>query len=183
LKTLVEQNSDEEILRLSLENPKYFEILVSKYKDPFIRKARSILKSDEDAEDTVQEAFVKIYIKANKFRKMEGASFNSWAYKILINTALTMLEKSKRHYSQRSDSDIDLIGGFDSEFEKITRLDEFLSYLSKLPLAFQRVLKMATLDGISLEKIAEKENVSVGAIRTKIHRAKKAFEKTRLNII
>src|SRR5512146_75715 len=88
--------SDEELLALSVAHPSLFALLVRKYEEPFLRKARSIVRDEEDAVDVVQEAFTKIYLNAKKFKPQEGASFSSWGYRILINTALTQYQKRKR---------------------------------------------------------------------------------------
>src|SRR3989344_7914997 len=81
-------HSDEELLGLSVANPSLFALLVRKYEAPFMRKALSIVRGHEEAQDVVQEAFTKIYLNAEKFQKQEAAPFSSWGYKILINTAL-----------------------------------------------------------------------------------------------
>src|SRR5580704_9150657 len=95
-----EGKSDEEILALSAAHPSLFALIVRKYEEAFMRKARGIVRGDEAAEDVVQEAFTKIYLNAAKFQKQEGAQFSSWAYRILINTALTHYAKKKRERGQ-----------------------------------------------------------------------------------
>ena len=68
---------DEEVLRLSLDDPSYFSVLVDKYQVPFIRKALGILRNQEEAEDVVQDTFTKIYKYGHKFKKEEGIEFKS----------------------------------------------------------------------------------------------------------
>src|SRR3989344_3515123 len=84
---------DEEILYASVKRPRFFEVLVDRYTDPFHNKVRGIIGNREEVDDIVQEAFVKIYLNARRFKVQEGASFKSWAYKILINTCLTKAKK------------------------------------------------------------------------------------------
>ena len=56
------------------------------------------MKRKEDTEDTVQETFVKIYLNAKKFKKEKtGDSFKNWAYKILINCAISRYGKLKKN--------------------------------------------------------------------------------------
>src|SRR3989344_9344870 len=81
--------SDEEVLRASQKNPDAFAILVSRYEEAFLRKARSILYAREDAEEVVQDAFTRIYVYADRYVPQEGASFSSWAYAILTRLAFT----------------------------------------------------------------------------------------------
>src|SRR3989338_6258284 len=91
-----EGKSDEEILALSVSHPSLFVLLVRAYEEPFLRKAMSIVREREEAEDIVQEAFTKIYLNAKKFKVVEGAKFSSWGSRILINPALTHYAKRKR---------------------------------------------------------------------------------------
>src|SRR4051812_18052933 len=100
-----EGRSDEELLALSVSHPSLFALLVRKYEQPFLRKALSIVKGQEEAEDVVQEAFTKIYINAAKFKKQEGAQFSSWGYRILINTALTHYAKKKKEWQREAQLD------------------------------------------------------------------------------
>jgi DNA-directed RNA polymerase specialized sigma24 family protein len=72
-----EERSDEEILAASVVHPSLFALLVRKYEEPFLRKARSIVHDEIAAEDIVQEAFTKIYLNAKKFKTVEGATFSS----------------------------------------------------------------------------------------------------------
>src|SRR3989344_3093502 len=97
--------TDEEVLAASVAHPSLFALLVRKYEEPFLRKALSIVRAQEEAEDVVQEAFTKIYLNAAKFKKQEGASFSSWGYRILINTALTHYQKQKRDRTSHAELD------------------------------------------------------------------------------
>src|SRR3989344_7314749 len=87
---------DEDILRASQNEPAIFEILVERYQEPLLRAALRVVRRREEAEDIVQEAFVKMYKNADKFEKLDGIEFKSWAYKIAINTAITHYRKLKR---------------------------------------------------------------------------------------
>src|SRR5262245_59938532 len=91
------QLADAELLALSIEKPAYFEEIVARYQRAFVRKAVSILRDDNDAYDAVQETFVRIYTAARRFKPQEGASFSSWAYKILVNQCYTAYKKKHKH--------------------------------------------------------------------------------------
>ncbi len=99
------EQKDEDILAASVQHPSLFALLVRKYEEAFLRKARGIVRDEAAAEDIVQEAFVKIYLNAKKFQKVEGASFSSWAYRIVINTALTQYMKQKREQGRTAQLD------------------------------------------------------------------------------
>ena len=89
---------DEELLRKSLDDPRLFGVLIDRYQTAFLRKAIGIVRSREEAEDITQEAFTKIYLNAGKFQKLPGIEFKSWAWRILVNTALTHYRKLKKSF-------------------------------------------------------------------------------------
>ncbi len=176
-----EERSDEELLALSITHPSYFALLVRKYEAAFLRKAVSIVRDEEDATDVVQEAFTKIYLNAKKFKTVEGAQFSSWAYRILINTALTQYQKRKRRgavTAQLDDEIWQLIPDKNlRQFEKKEFIDEVASVLSRMPAPLARALNLFFLEGKTQEEIAQEEGLTVGAIKTRVHRAKKEFKK------
>lgn len=173
--------SDEQILAQSLQHPSLYALLVRKYEEAFLRKAMSIVHSKEEAEDIVQEAFTKIYMNAAKFKKQDGAQFSSWGYRILINTALTHYQKQKRKGERQTELDEEIWALIPDrnlrQFEKKEFMDEVASVLSRLPEPFAKALSSFFLEGKSQEEMAEEEGVSVGAIKTRVHRAKKEFKK------
>ncbi len=179
------EKSDADILALSLKHPVHFEFIVNKYRDEFLRKITSILKSKTEAEDIVQDTFVKIYLNAAKFKVQEGASFKSWAYRILLNTCYTYCQKKNKEklFVNAVDSDeLDEAGSHapDKAFGELFDRDQFLSVISKIPNAFARILTLSVIHGKSQEDIAEIEDISVGAVRTRLHRAKTEYEKFKI---
>lgn len=176
------EKKDEEILALSIAKPDIFSILVDRYQEAFLRKARSILGHEElSVEDIVQDTFVKIYANAPKFRTVAGASFKSWGYRILVNTCFTFYQKNKREkqFAFHVDDEIaEMVpdNSYDKFEQKLDR-DYLLSLLSKMPVMLARILKLYAIEEKSQEDIAKIEGISIGAVRTRIHRAKKELKK------
>lgn len=81
-----------------------FEQLVVLNSSKMYRGAYRILKHKEQAEDCVQEAFMKAYLKIGSFN--EESKFSTWAYSITVNTALDMLRKNTKH-NHSSDHELD----------------------------------------------------------------------------
>lgn len=180
---------DEEILAQSVTTPDIFSILVDRYEEAFLRKANQIILNDpETARDIVQEAFVKIYLNAAKFKIQEGASFKSWGYKILINTCFTKYKKLKSERVFLSDLDPEIQELVPSKadnvlYEQKLDTDYVLSLISKLPVILGRVLRLYSVEGKSQKDIAKIEGISLGAVRARIHRAKKEIKKMNLHTI
>lgn len=175
------QWGDEELLAASVHTPSLFALLVRKYEEPFARKAFSIVRNQEAAEDVVQEAFTKIYINANKFKKQEGAQFSSWAYRILINTALTHYARRKRVGQATVELDEEIWALIPDknlrQFEKKELEDLVASVLGRMPAPLATALRKFFIEGKSQEEMARDEGMTVGAVKTRVHRAKKEFKR------
>lgn len=170
---------DEEVLTLSLAHPDTFAVLVDRYEAPFTRRARKILRERELVEDVVQETFTKIYLNAGKFKKVPGASFKSWGYKILLNTSFTLWQKRKRDrevFVELSPEGWEMIADAALAGEGREMGDYVASILTRLPKHLSSVLSLHFLEGRSHKEIARQEGMSVGAVKTRVYRAKRAFE-------
>ena len=173
---------DVEILRASRDNPALFEVLVSRYEEAFLRKAKYILKDDEKAQDVVQDAFVKIYLNAARYQPMPGASLKSWMYKVLVNLCFTAWKKGKRaqEFNALLDPELmELVRDAGEELEREARYDSdtIVSLLSKLPVTLVRVIELHFLEGKPQREVARAVGISEGAVRARVHRAKQAMKK------
>jgi RNA polymerase sigma-70 factor (ECF subfamily) len=188
---LLQTKSDEEILAESLTKPALFEELVTRYRDAFLKRAQHIIGSKETAEDIVQDAFVKIYLNAGRFVSNGEGSFRSWGYKIVTNTALTYYARLKKEYSRTTSLDDALEYTEEGDvWEKMNSAHfekEIVFIISSLPRKVSRLLHWSIREGLSQDEIAKREGVSVGAVKTRIHRAKKmlrdALRNSQLNTI
>lgn len=181
--------SDEEVLALSVRSPKFFSIIVERYQGLFLRKTRPIVGGgEEDACDIVQDTFVKIYLNADRYKKIPGASFKSWAYKILLNTCFSWCKKKKRerHFFASLDEELlEFVPDARAAEKWEDRLDReyLISLMSALPEKLGRMLRLHYLEGKPHREIARIEGVRENAIRTRVHRAKKALHKIHLTMV
>lgn len=176
----ISQMKDEEILRASIDEPAMFELLVAKYQQPLMRAAFKIVRRKEEAEDIVQEAFVKIYKNAAKFEKLEGIEFKSWAYKITVNTAITHYRKLKNSAILIEDPGQFEIADDDTPEERHIAVDAKAvveKHIRNLPEHLARVLKMYYLEDKSYKMIAEEEQISIPTLKMRLFRAKRLFKK------
>lgn len=173
--------SDAEILARVGKEPELFAILVRRYEAPLLRRARRILFSPEEAEEAVQDAFTKMYLYADKYRPQEGASFSSWAYTILNRVAYTKYRAVRTEQGKRADlipEQYESLPDEQGEFiEDLSIRNEVLAALAKLPETAAKILKLQFIEGKSQEEIANEEDLSVSAVKTRVHRAKKLFKK------
>lgn len=173
---------DEEILRRSLDEPALFELLMEKYHEPLMRAAWRVVRGREEAEDIVQEAFVKMYKNAYKFEKLEGIEFKSWAYKITINTAITHYRKLKRGEFLSEDPSI-YQGEAGQEladnriFSKVDAQSAVADTMAEMPDHLRTVLQGYYMDDKSYRTIAHEQGISISTLKMRLFRAKKLFRK------
>lgn len=172
--------SDEAVLSRVQAEPWLFTVILERYQAAFLRKAKSIIFNEQDAEEVVQDAFTKIYMNAHRFEVQEGAKFSSWAYTILVNTALTRYQKCVREGKRTmllEPEYMEQLGemkehsGFNQNKDAIERI------LERMPGHFARVLRLHYLEHWSHKDIAEETGETVGAVKARIHRAKAEFRK------
>ena len=173
---------DEEILKLSLKDPSRFSLLVDKYEEAFMRAAFSITRSREEAEDILQETFTRIYMNGASYKKQPGASFKSWAYKILVNTSFTHYQKLKKRNG--TVSYLDPVLYEDSVVAESAELSSnadnkaiITATISKMPEHLGRLLKLYFLEDKSYKEIADMENITTTTLKMRLFRAKRLFKK------
>ncbi len=172
--------SDEELLSRSRVEPWLFTFIVERYEAPFVRKVRGIIRDERDVEEVVQDAFVKIYVKADSFTPQPGASFSSWAYRILLNTAFTRYQKLRKEGERFLSTDPEFME-FIAVEENLTVVnmdrDGIERVLARLPGGFAEVLRLHYLERWSHRDIGESLGENEGTVKARIHRAKAAFRK------
>ncbi len=172
--------TDEELLYRSQAEPWLFSMILDRYQDAFFRKSESILHSPLDSEEVVQDAFTKIYLNMHRFEVREGARFSSWAYTILVNTALTRYMKRKRMGARVVTLDPEyeqLMGDGEDHAALREDEDEIARVMERIPGHFAAVLRLHYLERWSHKDIARELGTSVAAVKTRIHRAKGVFKK------
>ncbi|MBI4132795.1 MAG: sigma-70 family RNA polymerase sigma factor [Candidatus Sungbacteria bacterium] len=176
---------DEIILHSAQEKPALFSILIDRYQAPFLRLAQRVVRDRGDSEDIVQEAFIKIYRYAHRFKKGQDRKFSSWAYKIVLNTAITHYHKAKKREWLLPDpagSGMDPTADeahaqfralvLDRETEAVVH-----SVLEVMPEELAGLLRAYYLEDKSYQTIAVREGISIGALKMKLFRARKLFKK------
>lgn len=172
---------DAEILARSRKEPELFAVLVRRYEPALLRRAKAILRSPEDAEEVVQDAFTKMYLYADRYRAQERASFSSWVYTILNRVAYTkyaarrkewgkLAELEPEHYESLPDARAEFL-------EDLSIRDEVVAALAKIPEAAAKLLRLQFIEGKTQEEIAASEDLSIPAVKTRVHRAKKLFKR------
>ena len=176
--------SDLDIVRQSLANIDYFSCLHDRYESRLLRYIKRIsYVTNEEAEDILQEAFIKIWKNLNDFNP--SLKLSSWLYRIVHNQTISYWRKNKslkndhqiifdENISQTIADDFQL----DHEKEQLVAT-QIHSTLNQLPKKYKEVLILKYFEKMSYEEISDVLKIPEGTVATRINRAKKAFEKSR----
>lgn len=166
-----------------------FEEIVRRYKNRLINFIFQIVGDREAAEDLTQEAFVRVYRHAHRFR--EGATFSTWVYTIASNLAKNELRnRARRPYfswgqgnKKDDDDDFDplmLIGDEtqrpDIVNENRELRDVLLKAVASLNQKYKTIFTLRDLQGLSYEEIAEILEIPMGTVKSRVNRARLALK-------
>ncbi len=159
-----------------------FEQLVKRYDRNVFRIANHITHSREDAEDVVQEAFLKAYSNLEKFQ--EQSKFYTWLVRIAVNEALMKLRKRRPERFVSLDEDVKTeddslpreVADWSPNPEQLYNQEELRDILSRtiqgLPPTFRTVFVLRDVEGLSTEETAEALELSVPAVKSRLLRAR-----------
>ena len=169
--------------RISASDQAAFEMLMRQHNSKLFRVARSILKDDAEAEDTLQDAYLDAYRHMGQFRG--GARLGTWLVRIVINHSLMRLRKQKRHRvvvsfsgdatdAERVQADV-----ADDNAEpppsttlraEVRRMLE--RRIDELPVAFRTVFVMRDVEDMTVQETAECLAIPAATVRTRLFRAR-----------
>ena len=132
--------------------------------------AYRLVEDRSDAEDVAQEAYLRIYRGLAGFR--EEARFETWMYRIVANCAMTELKKRGRFGLLLSDEDLD-VPVPDRASERALDRDELDRALAELPEGQRVAVVLKDVYGLSVREISEELGVEEGAVKVRLHRARK----------
>ena len=181
LKTL----SDEEVVeRVLAGETELFEILMRRYNQRLYRVARAILTDDGEAEDVMQDAYVRAYTHLDQFA---GRSlFSTWLTRIAVHEALARARRGRRMVriedpAPRGESSMKDLRSTDSgpEQQAIQRdlrsgLEAAIGTLSE---SYRSVLVLRDVEGLTTAETAECLGISEGLTKTRLHRARAAMRR------
>ena len=176
--------SDEELVKKSLQNIDYFACIYERYEQKLIRYILRISSfSIEEAEDILQEAFIKAWRNLNEFNK--DLKFSSWIYRIVRNTTITEWKKTKsKGRDKKQDIEEELFRNIPSLLNTEKEADQKFNnknigkILQLMPEKYREVLILKFLEEKNYQEISDILKKPNGTIATLINRAKKSFYET-----
>jgi RNA polymerase sigma-70 factor, ECF subfamily len=174
--------SDEEVVeRVLAGETELFEILMRRYNQRLYRVARAILVDDGEAEDVMQDAYVRAYTHLGQFA---GRSrFSTWLTRIAVYEALARARRGKRlvrieHLPQEKEQSMSADGRGPEQIAIQRDLQTVLeAAIAALPESFRSVLMLRDVEGLSTAETAEGLGISEALVKTRLHRAHAALRR------
>lgn len=173
--------TDEQIVVLTLKNQDYYLCLMKRYEAKLLNYILKISNiSREDAEDILQEIFIKAYQNLNDFDL--NYKFSNWIYSTAHNSTISAFRKKKVRPQTVSWEDKDLNNILEStldventSLQKLT-YKQILKIINRLPLKYKDVLILKFMEGKDYREISDILHKPMGTIATLINRAKKSLK-------
>src|SRR5688500_14179677 len=156
--------------------------------------AMRMTRNRADAEDLVQETYLKAYRGFGGFT--EGTNLKAWLYRILTNTFINRYRSQKRRPEETDLGEVEdfylyrRLGGLEEARASRSAEDELLDLftdtevkeaLESLPEQFRIAVLLADVEGFSYKEIAEILDIPIGTVMSRLHRGRKALQKRLYN--
>ena len=160
------------------------------YMGPLYSAALRMTRNPADAEDLVQETYLRAYRGFEGFK--EGTNLKAWLYRILTNTFINQYRSAKRKPDQvdlDDVEDLDLyrrLGGWEAamagrspETEVLESMPETAvkEAVESLPEQFRMAVLLADVEGFAYKEIAEILDIPIGTVMSRLHRGRKLLQK------
>lgn len=162
------------------DNPKMqarFNQTVLPHIDAAYNLARWVMRNDQDAEDAVQDAYIRAF---RHFEGYRGENARAWLLRIVRNTCYTALRQQRAYEADLSLDDMVALPGLASNPETIVlqRLDiaRLKAALDELPMEFREVVVLCELEGMSYREIAEIVDIPLGTVMSRLARARRKLQ-------
>ncbi len=157
-------------------NTSKFSYFIDQYKDMAFSIAFRIVNNREDAEEIVQDSFLRAYKSLGKFRG--DSKFSTWFYRIVVNNALSRKKKDTEEANEVDISMVtdDAVYSVESAYKSLAREDQkkFIELaLGKLSMEDRLLLTLYYLSESSIDEISAITGIAIENIKMKLHRARK----------
>jgi RNA polymerase sigma factor (sigma-70 family) len=147
--------------------------LYNQYCDGMFAVAMRFVKDSMEAEDIVQEAFIKAFAKLNQYKA--EVTFGAWLKRIVINKSIDCLKSKKQHLQELEEVHLKVIDdNYQNEWlvDDTITLDEIKLAIQKLPDKYRYVVMLYLVEGYDHQEISGILNISEIASRTQLSRGK-----------
>lgn len=172
-----EHNDEELVRRISEGDHGAFAQLVERHSKLFFSAAFRMTNNTEEAEDIVQDAYVKLWQKPERFDPSKGVKFTTWFYRVVTNLAIDQTRKRKPQVkSEVLDYMADDTPLADEQLSESDEQAVLEDAIQRLPERQRAALNLCFYEGLSNKEAAEVLEIGVKALESLLMRAKKALK-------
>ncbi|MGJ4747467.1 RNA polymerase sigma factor [Leptospira sp. SA-E8] len=173
-KQTVREKEIQLLKRIKEGDDKAYIELTGPYRERLYRKAVSMVKDGDDAEDIVQDALISGYRSIRNFRAESGVY--TWLYRIVVNKSKDLLAKRKRARENSMDDSEFQVTDDRISFEKKVELSDESNYLinkiNELEDIYKEVIELRYFEEMSYSQIAEILGTNIGTVKSRLFKAK-----------
>jgi RNA polymerase sigma factor (sigma-70 family) len=147
--------------------------LYEKYASKMFGVSRRYVKTIENAEEVIVEAFCKVFQKIDLYTSQ--GSFEGWIRKVVVNESLMFIRKNYRFNEHLDINDV-TVRAVDITIEDELSANEILSLLDQLPTGYRTVFNLYVLEGLKHKEIAELLEISINTSKSQLILAKKRLK-------
>ncbi|MBD99123.1 MAG: RNA polymerase [Verrucomicrobia bacterium] len=175
-------NEEEMLLGCQANNENAQKILFDRYSRIMTGVCMRYADSYEEAQDIVQDAFIKIFKKIETFSGK--GSLEGWIRRIMINTALDYLRSIKNERFHVNVDDVDFLLQKKDVIVESLQAKDLLKIIRTLPVGYRTVFNLYAIEGFSHKEIAKQLNISENTSKSQYSRARSLLQKKleKLNI-
>ncbi len=163
---------DRELLQQAKDGDRMAQAEVFKYyKDYIFRSAFFMLRNEDEADDIVENVFIKVFSNFSSFDMTR--SFHPWLSRIVLNETRTYIKKNRRAYTNQ-DFALDNIPSRSTENRE--KAQQIQRYMKELNAKDREIISMRYFQELTIEEIARAVNISVANAKVRIHRATKKLK-------
>ena len=162
-------------------NHEAFSELVIRHSDRFYALSYRTLFHQSDAEDIVQESFLKLWRKPTLWQQKRGVQFKTWFYRIIVNACYDLNKKKSSQESSLSDQDYEQVAEEDISSQQRSDLSTIEAALKNLPERQRTALNLCFYEELSNKEAADIMGIRLKALQSLIMRAKTTL-KAQINI-
>jgi len=155
-----------------------YRFLIDRYKNKAFGMLRRMLRNDADAEEVLQDCFLKAYKNLSGFNRK--SKFSTWFFRIVYNTALNRINSAARK-QEKERTDLESLDNFHfGEQDNLSELEEKKELITKLvnqlPLKYSAVVTLFYLEEQTIEEIAGIMNMTESNVKVMLFRARKSLK-------
>jgi len=152
--------------------------LYERYSGPMYGVAMRYCRNKSEAEDVLQESFIRIFKYIKNFEGRNEGSLSAWIKTIIINTTLSHNRNNKKHHYTEDVDDIHVgvVPLFDVSLDNDSteeRKEKVMNAMQKLPTGYRTVFNLYSVEGYTHKEIAEILNVSENTSKSQLSKARK----------